>query len=261
MKIFRTFLLIFIIFQPLFAFDTITFPSRDSLLISADLYLAYQKKAPFILLFHQAGFSRGEYRDIAPILNEMGFNVMAIDQRSGNEVNSVVNETAQRALEKNMRDTYLDALPDLLASIDYAKSNLAEGRFIIWGSSYSASLALKIAGDSPQQLDGVLAFSPGEYFERLGESCHFIRESTINIKIPVFITSAQAEKERWWSMYEIMPAERKEYFLPSTQGIHGSRALWTSTDGHEEYWSAVKKFLQQFLVESTPQAPQDLHPH
>ncbi|UCF64356.1 MAG: dienelactone hydrolase family protein [bacterium] len=247
MRILRISILSFMICQSLFAFETITFPSRDSLLITADLYWAHDKKAPFILLFHQAGFSRGEYRDIAPILNELGFNVMAIDQRSGSEVNSVKNETARRALEKNLRDTYLDALPDLLASIDYAESNLAEGLLIIWGSSYSASLALKIAGDMPGQLDGVLAFSPGEYFERLGESSHLIQESAINIKIPVFITSAQTEKERWWSIYENIPFGRKVYFLPSKQGIHGSRALWTSTEGHEEYWSAVKIFLMQFL--------------
>ena len=34
----------------------------------ADLYIAHDASAPFILLFHQAGWSRGEYLEIAPKL-------------------------------------------------------------------------------------------------------------------------------------------------------------------------------------------------
>ena len=36
------------------------FPSKDSLLISADIYEVDEKK-PLVLLCHQAGYSRGEY--------------------------------------------------------------------------------------------------------------------------------------------------------------------------------------------------------
>jgi len=65
-------------------FKTITFPSSDGVKITADLYILHtDKNTPFIVLFHQAGFSRGEYREITPKLNRLGFNCMAIDQRSG----------------------------------------------------------------------------------------------------------------------------------------------------------------------------------
>ena len=260
MNRFVFFLILHLLPITLFTAETITFPSNDGLLITADLYIAHEKAAPFILLFHQAGFSRGEYLDIAPVLNDLGFNAMAIDQRSGKEVNGIINETARKAWEKNIRDTYLDALPDLLAALGYVKEHLAEGKIILWGSSYSASLVLKIAGDFPQKVTGILAFSPGEYFERLGESANFISESARNIKIPVFITSARKEKNRWWSIFEIIPSEKKEFFLPSSEGIHGSRALWESTKEHEEYWTAVKKFLQKFHEDNVLKPPQNLQP-
>ena len=47
------------------------FLSLDSLEITADLYKIENNKAPYIILFHQANFSRGSYLDIAPKLNKL----------------------------------------------------------------------------------------------------------------------------------------------------------------------------------------------
>lgn len=224
------------------SFETVSYQSKDGLTITADLYASHPETAPFIILFHRARWSRGEYREIAPKLNEMGFNCLAVDQRSGREANDVVNHTARRATDKRKSTTYLDALPDLEASISYVKSKNAKGKLIIWGSSYSASLVLKIAGDNPGIVDGILAFAPGEYFERVGKSNTFIRESARKITVPVFITSAKSEKERWFSIYEAIPSKAKTYYLPDKKGVHGSEALWESTPGHEGYWNAVRPF-------------------
>ncbi len=95
----------------------IEFKSLDGLLISADLYGDISNKTPMILLFHQAGWSRGEYREIAPKLVELGFNCMAIDQRSGDSVNDVQNETKVRAEEAGKSTSYLDALQDMEAAL------------------------------------------------------------------------------------------------------------------------------------------------
>jgi len=46
-------------------------------------------------------YSRGEYIDTAIKLNELGYSVMAIDQRSGNSANGILNETAKLANKKN----------------------------------------------------------------------------------------------------------------------------------------------------------------
>lgn len=238
-------MLFFLLFTLSTTPETISFKSADSLQISADLYITHPKTAPFIVLFHQAGFSRGEYREIAPELNKLGFNCMAIDQRSGHDVNGIDNLTAKRAREKKLGTSYLDALPDMLAAVSYAKKHFAEGKLIIWGSSYSAALVLYLAGQDTQLADAVLSFSPGEYFEDTGKPSDFIQSSASHITIPTFITSASGEKEYWLAIFESITA-KKQSFIPSGKGIHGSRALWESTPEHVEYWEAVKKFLTQF---------------
>jgi dienelactone hydrolase len=238
-------MLFFLLFMLSTPQETISFKSVDSLQISADLYITHPKTAPFIVLFHQAGFSRGEYHEIAPELNKMGFNCMAIDLRSGHDVNGIDNLTAKRAREKEWGTSYLDAIPDILAAVEYAKIHFAGGTLIIWGSSYSAALVLYLAGQHTHLADAVLSFSPGEYFEDAGKPSDFIQCSANHIAIPTFITSASNEKAYWQAIFESITAQ-KQSFVPSGKGIHGSRALWQSTPEHAEYWEAVKKFLTQF---------------
>ncbi len=226
-----------------YAQETTTFKAEDGVEITAELYITHPHTAPFIVLFHQANWSRGEYQEIAPMLNSLGYNCMAIDQRSGGAVNGIPNKTKKNA-EKAMKGTqYLDALIDMNAAIVHAKTNYVEGKLIIWGSSYSSALVLKIAGDQPDMIDGALAFAPGEYFGRFGKSADFITSSAKNITKPVFITSARNEKGNWWKIYEAIGSENKRYFLPETSGNHGSRALWKKFNDSKDYWKAVKEFL------------------
>jgi len=225
---------------------TITFESKDGIPITADLYISYDKSAPFILLCHQAGWSRGEYLEIAPKLNKMGFNCMAIDQRSGGEVNEVINQTKIAAEKAGKELLYHHAIPDMKAAIQYVKKNYTDATFILWGSSYSSALSLKLGGDYNDVIDGVLAFAPGEYFERAGLGGDFITKSAKNITQPVFITSAKNEHKYWKDIYAAIPSSKKASFLPETEGNHGSRALWEKFDDHQAYWKAVTAFLEQF---------------
>lgn len=226
--------------------NMVKFPSEDDIEVVADLYSTHPKSAPFVVLFHQAGWSRGEYLEIAPKLNQMGFNCLAVDLRSGQGVNEVLNQTALNAQRAMKPTQYLDAIPDMLASIKYSKKSLAEGPLLVWGSSYSAALALKLAGDHPDLIEGVLAFSPGEYFSSFGESKEFVKTSAQNITDPVFITSARNEKNNWWPIYESIGSENKVFYLPETSGNHGSRALWDDYPDHKGYWLAVEEFLKPF---------------
>ncbi|MEO1051842.1 MAG: alpha/beta hydrolase [Bacteroidota bacterium] len=224
--------------------EKIKFKSKDGLEVVADLYMAHPKTAPFIVLFHQANWSRGEYQEIAPKLNAMGYNCMAVDQRSGGTVNGVKNETKVNAQKALKQTSYVDAIPDMIASIEYAKSNLSESKLIIWGSSYSSALVLKLAGDMPDAIDAALAFAPGEYFSGQGKPKDFVTQSAKNITKPVFITSAKNEKGSWWKIYEAIPEGQKHYFLPSSAGNHGSRALWEKFSDSKHYWDAVTAFLE-----------------
>jgi dienelactone hydrolase len=229
----------------LIAQETISFKSIDDLIVTADLYVANSENSPFIILFHQAGWSRGEYVEIAPKLNELGFNCMAVDQRSGGGINSVNNETNKLATEKGLETKYIHALPDMQAALNYAIEKYTSSKIIIWGSSYSSSLVIKLASQNIGEVDGVLAFSPGEYFSRMGESETFIQDAAKNIEVPVFITSAKNEGEQWDAIFNAIPDGKKTSFLPIEKGNHGARALWEKNDDHEEYWAAVKKFLSE----------------
>lgn len=225
--------------------ETIEFNSLDSLKITADLYLINDEAdTPFLLLCHQAGWSRGEYVETAKFFNELGFNCMAIDQRSGKEVNGIENLTAKRAEEMKKSTTYIDAEQDILAAIKYIENEFNIKELGLIGSSYSSSLVLKIAGDFPSRFKSVMAFSPGEYFGSLGKSETFIREHAKNITIPVFITSAKNEKKYWGVIYDVIDkSEKKVSYLPTVDGQHGSRAMWKQFEGHEDYRNAVKDFL------------------
>jgi len=221
---------------------TITFPAEDGVTVTVDLYQIENKNAPFIILYHQAGYSRGEYINIAPKLNEMGFNCMAIDQRSGNEVNGIVNETHKSAVSLNKKTKYPDAIPDVEVALKYVKNELRASKIIIWGSSYSAALVLYLGSQYPNDIDGILSFSPGEYFKIDGNE---IKSYTSKITCPVFITSAKNEHDSWKEMYEVISSE-KSYFLPKVKGKHGSKALWEDSDENEDYWTAVKSFLKRY---------------
>ena len=247
-KSLRLFLFLLLLPVPGHAADDpdITFESSDGLRISADSYISQPADAPLIVLFHQAGWSRGEYSEIAPKLNRLGFNCIAVDLRSGDYVNGVLNETAERAREEERATRYADALPDIIAALRYARKHYPQSKIIAWGSSYSAALVLKVAGDHPELADGVLAFSPGEYFAHLGKSKTWIRDSAKKIKVPVFITSAQNEPHSWQPIYNAISSKAKQQFIPQTEGNHGSRALWEKFSDNRDYWQAVNAFLQQF---------------
>lgn len=224
--------------------DTVTFLSGDGIKITADTYITHEEKnTPLLVLFHQAGWSRGEYLKIAPKLNALGFNCIVVDLRSGESVNGIENETALRARQAGKNVRYVDALPDIEAALRYAKSQYSESKTIAWGSSYSAALVLHIAGVQPELVDGVLAFAPGEYFSKQGKSKSWIQETAVNIDVPVFITSARNEQCNWLAIYAAIPAKQKTTFIPTTQGNHGSRALWEQFDDSEDYWDAVNAFL------------------
>jgi len=221
---------------------TVHFKAKDGLEVTADVYLSGENSRPFIILFHQAGWSRGEYLEIAPKLNALGFNCMAVDQRSGNAVNNITNETNKEAKAKGFSTEMVSAIPDIEGAIQYVKDTYHPSRIITWGSSYSAALVLKVAGDNPGVVDGVLSFSPGEYFKEKD----FISSSASSIEVPVFITSAKNEKNNWDGIYAVIPSTRKMSYLPETNGNHGSRSLWSKFSDSEGYWESVKEFLKQF---------------
>ena len=222
--------------------DGVMLEASDGLQVSADVYPAASETAPSIVAAPQAGSSRGEYREIGPRLQELGFNVLALDQRAGRDFAGVANETAGRAEAAGLPTAYLDAMPDVLAGLTYARSR-TEAPVLLWGSSYSAALALVIAGRQPGALDAVLAFSPGEYLPGLG-----VADAAATIEAPVFVTSAASEVDQWSAIFDAVGGPEKTAFRPNQGGVHGSSALIAARNSTaEDYWLAVETFLGAYL--------------
>lgn len=216
---------------------TIEFASEDGLTITADQY-HIKNTAPIIVLCHQAGWSRGEYQEIAPTLNALGFNCLALDQRSGGASNGVSNETSKRAKDEGKATEYIDAKQDINAAIDKAKEMYGR-KVILWGSSYSSSLALIIATEN-KDVEQVLSFSPGEYLGAVK-----VGESITTLDKPVFLASAKNEQAQTKLLFDVIASIDKTQFIPAGAGEHGSRALWEEKADHAEYWVAVEAFLTQ----------------
>ncbi len=232
-------------------FKSVDFPTAGGIQGRADVYATKNPSATLILLFHQAGWSRGEYREIAPKLVKAGYRVMAVDQRAGGAVNGVQNETHYRATRMALARSYLDAYVDMTAALAYARKHLKAARIVVWGSSYSSSLVFRLAAEHPQNVVGVMAFSPGEYFKKQGAD--YIEAFAKRVKQPVFVTSSKKEREVVKPIFDASPAKKKILFTPASGGQHGSRALWNKSSDHDVYWASVNGFLEEYVPAAPPE--------
>lgn len=224
----------------------ISFYTPDSIQILGDLY-EQDKLGKTILLFHQGGSNaRGEYSPIIPTLIEKGYNILAIDQRVGGQFYGSYNRTLAKIPTNGFGDGYgyCDAYNNLESALDYMIDEGFTGDKIIWGSSYSASLAIHLANNRQRDIQAVLAFSPAsgnsmkdclpnEYFE--------------TIEIPLLILRPPHEMERETSKLqsELAKAHGHQTFVPQN-GVHGSSMLVEERVGAnvDETWKVVISFLE-----------------
>lgn len=220
-------------------YQTITFDAADGLTVYGNEY-KIDDSSPVIVLCHQAQFNKFEYEGTAQRLNDLGFNCIAIDQRSGGPIGIHQNETNLAAVEAGVGVDYLDAIQDISAAVDYATQQNNQD-VILWGSSYSSTLVLWEAM-SNDKVKAVVSFSPGDYFPEIGS----LTDSLANLTKPCFITSADFEVEGTNALLSKMTlGENQIQFAPSENGHHGSRALWLNQNGGEQYWDAITNFLNR----------------
>jgi len=152
-------------------------PSTDAdaepFTIHADLYLpddAADATPPraLVLAFHMAGSNaRTEYAPVlVSALLERNLVVLTPDLRLGGSRIGGTNRTARSLEETGVPElaSYCDAYPDLVSVLAYAESWLEEtGRdlpIIVVGSSYTATLVLRLADEQGDRIAGVASFSP-----------------------------------------------------------------------------------------------------
>ena len=216
----------------------VEFPAKDGLTIYGKFY-EVDKKKPIILLTHQAGYNHMEYADIAPKLNKLGYNCLAIDLRSGGTFSDKPNNTNAKALKKGLQPEMIDAQQDITAAISYLNKKYRQ-KVIIWGSSFSSSLAL-LEGVNNEKVKAIISFSPGDYF---GDAAPTLAKIFVKIDTPYLVTSSRAESEALKELIGDSKLKKNQsQFIPTSNGFHGSRALWEGQEGADEYWNAVKVFL------------------
>lgn len=221
--------------------STVRFPAADGLEVTADLYAPAgdAKAAPFVLLLHQAGGSRGEYGKIAPRLAEAGFTCLALDQRAGGAWEGLENETARRAVAEKRPAERLDVLKDVEGALAWRKAKGYAGPLVVWGSSYSASLAFFVVNRLADDAAGIVAFSPGDYLPPQGATG---REAAKIVRQRVLLVAPDAERKQAESLFRAIPGKGKRLLIQPA-GVHGSSTLYR-TDASAP-WEAVTAFLAE----------------
>lgn len=223
----------------------INFYTPDSIQIIGDLYQA-DKAGAVILLFHQGGSNaRGEYGPIIPRLLDMGYNILATDQRSGGQYYGQYNRTLAGVADHTYGEpyTYCDAYNNLEGALNYILSEGFTGPKILWGSSYSAALVIQMGSKRPDDIAGVLAFSPASGDPM--EGCNpFPYLETIAVPLLIVSPPSEMNREGTKRQFELAAKYGHKTFTPE-HGVHGSSMLVESRVGHDvsKTWEVVSKFL------------------
>ena len=227
----------------------IRFYTTDSIQIIGDLYTR-DKDGSSLLLFHQGGSNaRAEYGPIIPGLQEYDFNILAIDQRVGGQIYGSYNRTLAQVHDHSFDNPYgyCDAYNNLEGALDYLINLGFTGQKIIWGSSYSAALAIQLANKRSEDVSGVLAFSPAS--GRAMEDC-LADEYLYNLKVPLLLLRPPNEMQSESVIQQFNLADSLNHQTYAAEhGVHGSSMLVDErVDGPtEENWKVVRSFLNQFM--------------
>ncbi len=239
MQLKRVFIIILVLIGSLSltAQDKVVFKASDSLDVVAHLY-EIDPSFPYIILFHQGNYSKGEFKDIAISLLKLKYNCLAVDLRYGGSINSVPDETAINAKDEKVFRSMYDARLDIEAAIYYVYEK-SKQEMVLLGSSYSATLALKIGKDNPK-VKAIIAYSPGEFFRNE----FLIHDALKGIDKPVYVAGTQLEYPYLKRLTENVPKNKLVVFQPQNDdGKHGAKALWKTDEVSKEYWLSLLMFI------------------
>jgi pimeloyl-ACP methyl ester carboxylesterase len=227
--------------------DPVDFPATDGEQVYGTWYRAPGMARAVVLAFHQGGASaRAEYDPIVPRLAERGLHVLATDQRAGGDLFGGRNRTVET---RGGEAGYCDATPDLAGALRRARSEYPDLPILLWGSSYSGALALRLAATNPPGVVAVLAFSPAT-----GEAMTGCKGEAVSgeIRVPVLVLRSLREMERGASRVQIerFRGQGHRVFI-ADPGAHGSSTLVEERVGGEveATWRVVNDFIDGALAE------------
>ncbi len=224
----------------------VSYQTKDNILVYSDLYINTKSSSKnWILLFHQAGANgEAEYAAIIPRLLNNGYNVLVVNQRVGGKRLGGKNKTVD-SLKSKKEFRYCDAYPDMEASLKYILENESGiEKIILWGSSYSAALIFKVAANFPDNVKGLLAFSPASGKPMVGcEPEDYLQ----NISAPVLVLRPPEEMQYGWIQSQTEEFKNAGFeTYTARNGVHGSSMLniFRTRGSIEENWQVVFRFLR-----------------
>jgi dienelactone hydrolase len=201
--------------------EPLTLHAADGVTVYGTLGRAQPHGRSIVLLFHQAHANQHEYDSVVPALQKLGFDTLAIDQRSGGDLFGGHNETVAKL---GASADYLAALPDLEAALAWARAQ-HYARIVAVGSSYSSSLVIMLAAKHPQGLSAIASFSPGEYFD----DKDLIKHAAAKVIVPFYITTDPDEAGDVAEVLRDAHGANIVHYQPKV-GVHGASTLIAARD-------------------------------
>lgn len=209
--------------------------AADKVKVFGEFSAAKGKNDKLVLLFHQARSNHHEYDTIAPALNKVGFDTLAIDQRSGGKLWGHDNKTV-KTLGKST--SYMAALADMQAALDWAVAKKYK-QIVTVGSSYSAALNFVLASKNKDKLAAMVSFSPGEYF---GQQLS-VAEAAKTLTLPIYVSSGASKREQSMAATCVSKIKGKNVTLRKPKvGVHGASTLRKDRNAGG-YAENMKQFL------------------
>ncbi|MEW5833494.1 MAG: alpha/beta hydrolase [Pseudomonadota bacterium] len=218
--------------------ESVTLRTADSVDVFGTLSQARAHNDKVLLLFHQARASRHEYDPLIARFNRLGYDTLAIDQRSGGDLFGGRNRTV-RALGRSTG--YLEAAPDLDAALAWARDRHYT-KIVAVGSSYSSALVILLAARHPPGLTAIASFSPGEYFD----DKNLIKNAAAKVTVPFYITTDPAEAGNVAEVLSKAHGDHIADYKPEA-GVHGASTLVEARDpaGYAANLDSFEGFLRK----------------
>ncbi len=223
------------------AAQDVTFPASDGGTVHGTWFRAGEPAKAVILAFHQGGANGvAEYGPIAARLNREGYDVLAIDQRSGGDRFGGVNRTVEA---RGGEAGFCEAAVDLEGALRFTREHEGDKPVVLWGSSYSAALVVRIAATAPEGVIAFLAFSPAGGDPMAGCPPEEVLD---RIQLPVLALWPRSEMELDWRAAQVERfGQHGHRTRVADPGVHGSSMLVEERVGApvEETWRVVLDFL------------------
>ncbi|MDP4010463.1 MAG: alpha/beta fold hydrolase [Candidatus Spechtbacteria bacterium] len=221
--------------------NKITLTTKDNIKIIGDFYPADSDNAPAVILLHMMPATKESWQELAPILVERGFQVLAIDERGHGE--STENGTLN--FREFSGEQQQAKMLDVLAAREFfVEKGVSVSNIFVGGASIGANLAIQYLAENPE-CRAVFGLSPG--YNYYGIQTLPLMEST-RAEQNIFLVASKDDPnvpDSYKAVEELQKAgqARKTVKIFDTGG-HGTNIF----KEHPEFMRELVDWLEEFIV-------------